>query len=296
VSRRGLALFIALSIIWGTPYLFIRIAVEYVEPSVMVALRVGLAALLLLPVALARGQFRGIRPYLPWIGVFAIVEITGPFLMLGYAETALTSSTTALLIAAVPIVAAVLARWLGLDTRLSGTRVVGLAIGISGVAVLVGLDVPGDQWWAVGAAAITVIGYALGPIVISTRLADAPPMAVITLALAANAIVYAPIAWLQRPTQPVPATAWWSIVVLGVLATAVAFLIFFALVAEVGPSRMTVITFLNPAVAVALGVVVLSEPITWGIALGFPLVLLGSYLATRPDRNPMAKVEDAPHA
>lgn len=296
MSRRGLALFIALSIIWGTPYLFIRIAVEYVEPSVMVALRVGLAALLLLPVALARGQFRGIRPYLPWIGVFAIVEITGPFLMLGYAETALTSSTTALLIAAVPIVAAVLARWLGLDTRLSGTRVVGLAIGISGVAVLVGLDVPGDQWWAVGAAAITVIGYALGPIVISTRLADAPPMAVITLALAANAIVYAPIAWLQRPTQPVPATAWWSIVVLGVLATAVAFLIFFALVAEVGPSRMTVITFLNPAVAVALGVVVLSEPITWGIALGFPLVLLGSYLATRPDRNPMAKVEDAPHA
>ena len=103
MSRRGLALFIALSIIWGTPYLFIRIAVEYVEPSVMVALRVALAAILLLPVALARGQFRGIRPYLPWVAVFALVEITGPFLMLGYAETALASSTTALLIAAVPM-------------------------------------------------------------------------------------------------------------------------------------------------------------------------------------------------
>jgi drug/metabolite transporter (DMT)-like permease len=296
MSRRGLTLFIALSVIWGTPYLFIRIAVEYVEPSVMVALRVALAAVLLLPVALMRGQFRGIRPYLPWIGVFALVEITGPFLMLGYAETVLASSTTALLIAAVPIVAAVLARSLGLDARLGGIRVLGLAIGITGVAVLVGFDIPGDQWWAVGAAAITVVGYALGPIVISTKLSDAPPLAVISLALAANAIVYAPIAWVQRPTEAVPASAWWSIAVLGVLATAIAFLIFFALVAEVGPSRMTVITFLNPAVAVLLGVVVLSEPITLGLILGFPLVLLGSYLATRPDRNPAARVEDAPHA
>lgn len=296
MTRRGLTLFIALSIIWGTPYLFIRIAVEYVEPSVMVALRVGLAALLLLPVALARGQFRGIRPYLPWIALFGLVEITGPFLMLGYAETQLTSSTTALLIAAVPIVAAILARWLGLDARLGGIRVVGLAVGISGVAVLVGLDVPGDQWWAVGAAAVTVVGYALGPIVISTKLADAPPLAVISLALAGNAVLYAPLAWMQRPTAPVPAVAWWSIAVLGVVATAIAFLMFFALVAEVGPSRMTVITFLNPAVAVLLGVIVLSEPITWGLVLGFPLVLLGSYLATRPDRNPAARVEDAPHA
>jgi len=174
--------------------------------------------------------------------------------------------------------------------------VIGLAIGISGVAVLVGLDVPGDQWWAVGAAAVTVLGYALGPIVISTKLAGAPPLAVISLALTGNAIIYAPLAWIQRPTGPVPAVAWWSIAVLGVVATAIAFLIFFALVAEVGPSRMTVITFLNPAVAVLLGVIVLSEPITWGLILGFPLVLLGSYLATRPDRNPAARVEDAPHA
>lgn len=295
MTRRGWTLFIALSVIWGTPYLFIRIAMEYVEPSVMVALRVGLATALLLPVALIRGQFRGIRRHLPWIGLFAIVEITGPFLMLGYAETQLTSSTTALLIAGVPIVAAVLARSLGLDRRLGGVRVLGLTVGISGVAILVGLDVPGDQWWAVGAAAVTVVGYALGPIIISTRLSDAPALAVITLALAANTVLYAPIAWVQRPTTPVPSSAWWSIVVLGVLCTAIAFLIFFALVAEVGPSRMTVITFLNPAVAVFLGIVVLSEPITWGLVLGFPLVILGSYLATRPDRNRAGVIEDSPH-
>ncbi len=296
MSRKGWGLFLALSVIWGTPYLFIRIAVEHVEPSVLVALRVGLAALLLLPIAAARGQFRGIRPYLPWIALFGVVEITGPFLMLGYAETALPSSTTALLIAGVPIVAAVLARSFGLDRRLGITRIAGLAIGISGVAVLVGLDIPGDQWWAVGAAGVTVVGYALGPIVISTRLGGAPPLAVISLALAMNAVIYAPFAWIQRPSEPVPASAWWSIVTLGILCTAIAFLIFFALVAEVGPSRMTVITFLNPAVAITLGVVLLAEPITWGLLIGFPLVLLGSYLATRPDRNPAAAVEDAPHA
>ena len=100
MTRRGLVLFISLSIIWGTPYLFIRIAVTSVEPSVLVALRVGLAALLLLPIAAAQGEFRGIRPYLPWIALFGVVEITGPFLMLGYAETQLSSSTTALLIEA----------------------------------------------------------------------------------------------------------------------------------------------------------------------------------------------------
>jgi len=295
MTRRGLALFIALSIIWGTPYLFIRVAVASVEPSVMVALRVGMAALLLLPIAAARGEFRGIRPYLPWVALFAIVEITGPFLLLGYAETALTSSTTALLIAAVPIVAAILARSLGLDRRLGTWRMLGLAVGFSGVAVLVGLDIPRDQAWAVAAAAITVLGYALGPMIISTKLAGAPGLAVITLALALNAVIYAPIAWVQRPTSPVPAEAWWSIVLLGVPCTAIAFIIFFALVREVGPSRMTVITFLNPAVAVVLGVIVLAEPITLGLVLGFPLILLGSYLATRPDKSKAAAIEDAPH-
>jgi len=284
MSRRGLILFAALSIIWGTPYLFIRVAVMSVEPSVMVALRVGLAALLLLPIAAARGEFRGIRPHLPWIALFGLVEITGPFLLLGYAETALTSSTTALLIAVVPIVAAILARCLGLDRHLGWRRILGLAIGFGGVAVLVGLDIAGDQLWAVGAAALTVTGYALGPIVISRRLAEAPSLAVISLALGFNALLYAPIALVQRPTTAVPVEAWWSIVVLGILCTAIAFLIFFELVKEVGPSRMTVITFLNPAVAVILGVIVLSEPVTLGLILGFPMVLLGSYLATRPDR------------
>lgn len=294
MSRRGWMLFIALALIWGTPYLFIRIAVEYVEPAFLVFVRVALAAALLLPIALIKGQVRALRPYLPWVLLFAVVEISVPFLMLGYAETQLTSSLTALLIAAVPIVAAVLARMWGLDPRIGGVRIVGLLVGIGGVGVLVGFDVEGGQSWAVVAAGITVLGYAIGPMIIASRLSGAPNMAVIAVALGINAALYAPVAWVQRPTAPVPASAWWSLVILGLVCTAAAFLIFFALVEQVGPARTTVITYLNPAVAVLLGIVVLSEPLTWGIVLGFPLVLLGSYLATRPDRQRV--IEDAPHA
>jgi drug/metabolite transporter (DMT)-like permease len=296
VSRRGWILFTSLALLWGTPYLFIRVAVEYVEPSVLVGLRVALAGLLLLPIALWRKELRPALKYWRWIVVFAFVEIAIPFLMLGYAEQRLSSSVTALVIAGVPILAAILARALGLDPNLRGMRIVGLAVGITGVATLVGLDVQGSQYFGVAAALITVTGYALGPIIITLRLSGAPSLGVITIALLINSVVYAPFVWLQWPSQPVAASAWWSIVTLGVLCTAIAFVLLFALIAEVGPARTTVITFINPAVAVLLGVVILSEPITLGILVGFPLVILGSYLATRPDKNPAASIEDAPHA
>lgn len=295
MSRRGWSLFIALALIWGTPYLFIRVAVDYLEPSVLVGLRVALAGLLLLPITLLRRQLIPALRYWRWIVLFAFVEITIPFLMLGYAEQRLTSSTTALVIAAVPIVAAVIARVLGLDPMLKGMRVVGLMVGVSGVALLVGLDVQGSQYLGVAAALITVTGYAFGPIIIAMRLSNVPSLGVITLALLINSVVYAPFVWLQWPSEPVAISAWWSVIALGVLCTAIAFVLLFALIAEAGPARTTVITFINPAVAVLLGVVILSEPITFGLIIGFPLVILGSYLATRPDKNPMASLEDAPH-
>lgn len=291
MSRRGWVLFLALSVIWGLPYLFIKIAVVDLSPSVVVWGRVALAAVLLLPVAASRGMLPALRPYAGWILVFAVVEIAVPFWMLGWAETRISSSLAALLVAGVPIVSAVLARALGLDDRLTGMRIVGLLIGVAGVGFLVGLDVRGAQWLAVAAVGLTVVGYALGPIIVSTRLARAPSLAVIAMALLLNSLWYAPVAWVQRPTGAVPASAWWAVVVLGVLCTAVAFLVFFALVDEVGPTRMTVITYLNPAVAVLLGVIVLGEPVTLGILVGFPLVLLGSWLATR--RAPAT--EDEPH-
>ena len=145
---------------------------------------------------------------------------------------------------------------------------------------------------SVAALSITVLGYALGPIIVDRKLSDAPSMAVIGVSLTVNALIYLPFAILNWPTEPVPATAWWSITALGAVCTAGAFIIFFALIAEVGPTRTTVITYINPGVALLLGVLILHEPLTPGILVGFPLVLAGSYLATRRGPN----VESEPHA
>jgi drug/metabolite transporter (DMT)-like permease len=160
------------------------------------------------------------------------------------------------------------------------------------VGALVGLDVEGSSWLAVAAVGVTVLGYSLGPIIIEKRLRDVPSLPVIAASLAVNTLIYAPFSWFARPGETVPANAWASMIVLGVLCTAIAFVLLFALIAEVGAPRAQVITYVNPAVAVILGVVVLSEPVTLGIVIGFPLVLLGSWLATRGGN---VKVEAEPH-
>jgi drug/metabolite transporter (DMT)-like permease len=281
MSRRGWFLFVSLGIIWGLPYLFIKVAVEHLEPPIIVFLRVVMGAALLLPIALRRGALRPVRPVLGWTIVFALVEVTGPWVLLSFAETRVSSSFAALMISAVPLVGAVLAQVLKLDDRLHGARILGLGMGVAGVAALVGLDVQTGGTIAVVALVVTAVGYALGPIIIATKLQSVPAIGVITTTFVFNAIIYLPVAILRWPTEPVPGAAWGSVVVLGVLATAIAFLIFFELIAEVGPTRMTVITYINPAVAVVLGVLLLDEPFTLGIRIGFPLVLLGSFLATR---------------
>jgi len=294
VTRRGWLLFSTLSVVWGVPYLFIKIAVEHLSPAVVVGVRVALAAAVLLPVAALRGQLGPVLARCRWVLAFAVVEISVPWGLLGFAEQRISSGLTGLLVAAVPMMGALLAWLLRLDDRVDGRRFAGLLVGIAGVAALVGIDVRGGDLLAVGAVLVTAFCYALGPIMVTARLADLPSLAVIAVCLGLNAVLYAPFAWLTRPTGPdgdlaalaaVPPSAWWSIVVLGLLCSAVAFLIFFALVAEVGPARMTVITYVNPAVAVALGVAVLAEPMTTGILVGFPLVLLGSWLATRRSRS-----------
>lgn len=293
VSRRGFVLFIAVGLIWGLPYLLIKIAVESIEPAFVVFVRVALGAAILLPIALARRQLRPLKAVWRWVVVFALVEITFPFIALTWAERHITSSLAALLIAAVPIVGAILAWRFGLDTHWSVRRGVGLALGLLGVGALVGLDVQGTSWLGVAAVGVTVLGYALGPIVVEKRLRGVPSLPVIAASLGINAIIYAPLGWLTRPEHPVPANAWASMVVLGLVCTALAFVLFFALITEVGAPRAQVITYINPAVAVALGVLVLSEPVTLGILVGFPMILAGSYLATRGGN---VQVEAEPHA
>ncbi len=281
MSRRGVILFLSLGVIWGLPYLLIKVSVEYLSPEVIIFLRVFLAAIIMLQIVIKRGYLRQLKGHWKWVFVFAIVEIAFPFGALTFAEIKLSSSMTGLLIAAVPIVSAIFAWRLGIDDRITGNRVLGLAVGIVGVAALVGLDVTGSELLSVALLAITVIGYALGPIIVSQKLSQAPALAAIAMAMVINSVIYAPLAFISRPTEPVPINVWLAVAILGAVCTALAFMLFFSLVAEVGPARTTVITYINPAVAVILGVLILSEPITLGLLIGFPLILIGSFLATR---------------
>ncbi len=292
MTRRGWALLLLLGVVWGLPYLFIKIAVESFSPQGVVFLRCLIAAIILLPIAIGTGQLSRLRGRWTWVIAFAFVEITFTWLALNWAEQRISSSFAALLIATVPLVTSVLAWRVGIDDRLSGRRLVGLGIGFLGVVALVGLDISGSSLWAVVAMIITVVGYSLGPIIVDRRLSDLPSLAIIACAMTINAVIYAPWALLTWPTEPIPASAWVSVLVLGSICSALAFIIFFALIAEVGPSRTTLITYINPVVAVALGVIVLAEPLTIGLAVGLPLVLLGSWMATR--KGPALEAE--PHA
>ncbi|WP_222195915.1 DMT family transporter [Modestobacter italicus] len=296
MSRRGWALFLAMSVIWGVPYLLIKVAVGEFSPAVVVFLRCAIGAALLLPWTLARGGLGGaLRRHWRALLVFTVLEMTGPWFLLSWAEQELSSSLTGLLVAGVPFVAALTARLAGEEDRLSPVRVVGMLVGVVGIAALLGLDVGGAQLTAIGAVALVVVGYATAPMVISRRLPDVPGVTASAFALSVTAVVYAPFA-VPRLGEAVdaPAQAWVSVAVLGVVCTAVALALFFALIREVGPQRALVITFVNPAVAVLLGVALLDEPFTLGIALGLPLILLGCVLATRrsPVRTERSELTD----
>ena len=279
MSRRGWLLFLSMSLIWGIPYLLIRVAIREFPPPTLVFARTLPAALLLLPLAMRRNQLRPLIPRWQWIVAFAAVELAIPWLLLTRAEQHLPSSSAGLLVASVPLIAAVVYRLSPHTDRLDLRRSIGLLIGFAGVAVLVGFDIGRSNHLALGEMGIVALGYTLGPLIVSRRLSDLPSLGVIGVAMALTALVYAPFA-LRRLPRHVDLQVGLSVAALSLICTALAFVLFFALIAEVGPARSTVITYFNPAVAIFLGTVVLGEPFSTGLALGFPLILIGSVLAT----------------
>jgi drug/metabolite transporter (DMT)-like permease len=281
MTRRGALLFAAMCVIWGVPYLMIRVAVRELAPVTLVFGRTAIAALLLTPVAAYRAELRPLlRRWAPLLA-YTAVEVAIPWVLLARAETKLTSSLTGLLIAAVPLVGALIVTLTGERERLGGRSWLGLLIGIGGVAAIVGLDIGQVNALALVEVAFVAVGYAIGPIIFSRSLGDLPALGVVAASLAISAIVYAPFAATHWPASTPSAHVLESVVGLAVVCTALAFLLFFALIAEVGPVRATVITYVNPAVAAVVGVAVLSEHITAGMVIGFALVLAGSVLATR---------------
>jgi drug/metabolite transporter (DMT)-like permease len=285
MTRRSWALFAAMCVIWGIPYLLIRVAVRDVTPGTLVFARTAIGGLILLPLALRAGGFGPVlRRWRPLLA-FTAIEVAGPWLLLGDAETKLSSSLTGLLVAAVPLVGVVIAKLSGNAERVDFARGTGLVLGVVGVSMLVGLDVGSVQVRPLLEVALVAVGYALGPVIMDRRLADLPSIPVVSATLLICAVGYLPYAIFNVPSH-LGAKPALSIVVLGVVCTAIAFVTFFALIAEIGPARSTVITYVNPAVALLLGVLLLSEDFTLGMAVGFPLILVGSVLAARKKAVP----------
>lgn len=283
MSRRGWVLFAIVGVCWGVPYLLIKVAVRSVSPPELVLGRTLVGAAILLPISVARGELRKLLPFWRPLVLYTIVELMVPWLLLSDAERRLPSSLAGLLVAAVPFAGAVIGRLTG-QPPLGRVRLAGLFVGVAGVVVLLGLDLKGAHPWSLLEVGVVVVGYALGPNIASRKLAEAPSMAVVAASLTLTAVVYLPWVLTHLPRHLPWAEPLAAIAGLGVVSTSFAFVVFFWLIAEVGPSRSLVVTYVNPAVAVVLGVVVLHESFGWSATLGFALILAGSYLSTLAGR------------
>jgi drug/metabolite transporter (DMT)-like permease len=283
VTRRAWAAFAAASIIWGVPYLFIKIAVDHGVTAPDLAWgRVTLGAIVLLVVAWRAGTLGSVWVRWRWLLAFAVAEIAIPFPMLAIGEERVPSSLAAIMVAAVPLIGAILALRFDHSERPTPIRALGLAIGFGGVIALVGLDVAGNrgELLGIGAIMITATGYAIGPMLIKHRLAGLDPRATMGASLALASLLLAPWAALDTPSRTPSAGAIGAVVVLGLLCTAIGFVVYAILIGEAGTSRATVITYVNPVVAVTLGVLLLGEHPGAGAVAGLLLILAGGWLAT----------------
>ena len=285
MTRRAWLLFIAMALIWGIPYFLIKVVVAELTPAALVLLRTTSGAALLAPLAIWRGDVRPLLRHWKPVVAYTIVEVAGPWILLADAERKLSSSLAGLLIAGVPLVGAALAWQFGGSDRPDARRIAGLVVGFVGVATVVGSDVAADDLLAVAEIALVVLGYAVGPMIVARRLRSVPTVGVVAASLVLTAVAYAPVGLAQLPARWPSVQVLLAIAVLGVVCTALAFLLFFALIGEIGPIRATIITYFNPVVALILGVALLAEPVTIGLVVGFVLIACGSFVATRAARH-----------
>lgn len=282
-SGRALILFAALGVVWGIPFLLIKIAVSEVDPAVVVLGRSLVGAAVLLPIAVVRRQLGAVLRRWRVLLAYTAAEIVVPWYFLGSAEQQIPSSTAGLLLAAVPLVGVLVAFLIGRPERMSAAGWIGLVIGAVGVAALVGLDIAGTDLLAAAQMALVAVGYAVGPVILMRSLSDLSRVGVVGASLAIAAIAYIPLipllgAWPSRFPSPQVVG---SIAALGIVCSAAGFLLLFALVEAVGPVRATAVTYINPAVAIVAGALVLSEPVTVWTVVGFALVVVGSVLIGR---------------
>ncbi len=292
MTRRAWAAFAAMSLLWGVSYLLIKIAVDGGLPPPDVAwMRVAIAALLLVVLALRAGALGALRGRWRWIVAYAVAEISIPFPLIAAGEVHVASSLAAIIIAAVPLIGAVLALRFDHSERPTRRRAAGLVVGFAGVIALVGIDASGNGAELLGAVAILVaaVGYSIGPMLVKHRMGGLDPRALMGASLSVAAVILAPFAAVDMPSRTPTAGAWAAVAALGLFCTALAFVVFTVLIREAGTSRATVITYVNPLVAVALGVTLLGERPGSGAIAGLLLILAGSWLATGGGLPPGAR-------
>ena len=283
MTKVGWGRFALVGFLWGTPYLFLKIAVAEISPAAIVFLRVLIGAIVLMPFAIRQKTFFIARKYWPFVLLYTITELIGPWYLITNAEQKITSGLAGLLVATVPIWAAILASIFGDHTVWHKSRLFGLIIGFIGVVAVVGIEsLSGRQdILSISMVILAAMGYAYAINMINRRIPQVAGLALNTWAMIITSVVYLPFALASWPSESPSIQAIGSVLALGVFCTAIAFILFFKVMVEVGPPRASLVTYLNTAVAVLLGVVLLGEPLTLGIALGLPLVLIGSYFASR---------------
>lgn len=287
MSRKGFLLFLTVGLAWGVPYFFIRVAVDYFSTETIIFSRVIVGAAVLIPFAFATKAIKPALKAWPWVLAFALIEMVVPWYLITDAEQHVTSGLAGLMIATVPFYALIIAYFIQGDKSVKHPKtLIGLVTGFIGVILLVGIDtISGHVDLAnVLKLVVAAIGYAVAPAVAAMKLGKVPSAGVMALSMVIVAVVYAVPAIIQLPGEIAanpPIEAWLSLGGLGVICSAIAFIAFFELVKEIGSARATLITYINTAVALVLGIAFLNEPLTIGIMIGFPLVLIGSYWASK---------------
>lgn len=283
MHKRSWTLFALVGLLWGIPYMFIKVAGETFSPATVVFGRVLIGSAILIPLALRQGTLMSAIKGIKYVVIYAFAEMVGPWYLITTAEQEISSGLAGLLVATVPIWATIFASINGDKTVWHSQRLFGIVIGFIGVFALVGIEsfTGTSSLKAIAMVLVSAILYSYAVNMITSKLPNTSGLAVNAVAMGVTVIFFAPFAIAQWPRGPIPTNAALSLVSLGIFSTAIAFTLFFQLMQDIGPARASLVTYLNTAFAVVLGVLILSEPITLGIAIGLPLVLIGSYFASR---------------
>ena len=285
MKRSSWIYFWSTGVLWGVPYLLIRVAVApgQFTPAFVVFSRVAIGGALLIPYAIKRSTFKPALKHLKWIAAYALLEMVGPWGFISQGETKINSGLAALLIATVAIWATILNGALGDKSVWHSTRLIGLTVGFLGICLVVGIEsLQGKvNTVAILLLLLAAVGYAIAPTLVRYKIPELDGAAVNGIALFMTTLVYLPFAVAQWPHHHVRANSIYSLVALGIFPTAICFVLFFKVLADIGAARTSLVAYVNTGVAVLLGVIVLHEKLTTGFLIGLPMVMVGSYYASR---------------